>query len=156
MRLDLGGVAKGWAADQAAQRLASTGPVLVDAGGDISISGPMADGLGWPIAVANPFAPDDSLGLVRIVQGAVATSGRDYRHWQRGGIEQHHIIDPRSGRPAETDVLSATVIAPDGPSAEMAAKVALLHSRRMDVYLDAPTRCFPIEVVYAARRSRAA
>jgi thiamine biosynthesis lipoprotein len=138
VRLDLGGVAKGWAADQAMRRLAATGPALVDAGGDIAVSGPMADGAPWPIAIANPFAPDDSLGLLLLVQGAVATSGRDYRHWRRGGVEQHHIIDPRTGRPAQTDVLAATIVAPDGPSAEVAAKVALiLGSRAGQAWLDA-------------------
>lgn len=126
MRLDLGGIAKGWAADIAAQRLAKAGPALIDAGGDIAVSGPMADGSPWPIAIANPFAPEDSLGLLLLVRGAVATSGRDYRRWTRGGVEQHHIIDPRTGQPAQTDVLSATIVAPDGPAAEMAAKVALI------------------------------
>ncbi len=164
VRLDLGGVAKGWAADQAAQRLAEVGPALVDAGGDISVSGPMADSSPWPIAIANPFIPEESLGIVLLPRGAVATSGRDYRRWLRGGVEQHHIIDPRSGQPAQTDILSATIVAPSGPLAEMAAKVALilgsqaglawldarptlagllvledgrlLCSRRMDAYLD--------------------
>jgi thiamine biosynthesis lipoprotein len=138
VRLDLGGVAKGWVAQQAARRLAAAGPALVDAGGDIAVSGPMADGTPWPIAIANAFAPDESLGLLLLVQGAVATSGRDYRRWMRGGVEQHHIIDPRTGQPARTDVLSATVVAPDGPSAEMAAKVALiLGSRAALAWLDA-------------------
>jgi thiamine biosynthesis lipoprotein len=138
VRLDLGGVAKGWAAEQAARRLAAAGPALVDAGGEIAVSGPMADGSPWPIAIANPLAHEESLGLLLLVQGAVATSGRDYRRWMRGGVEQHHIIDPRSGQPAETDVLSATIVAPDGPSAEMAAKVALiLGSRTGLVWLDA-------------------
>jgi thiamine biosynthesis lipoprotein len=181
VRLDLGGVAKGWAADQAAQRLAEAGPALVDAGGDISVSGPMADGSPWPIAIANPFASDESLGLVLLPGGAVATSGRDYRRWRCGGVEQHHIIDPRSGQPAQTDVLSATIIAPSGPTAEMAAKVALilgsraglawldarptvagllvledrriLRSRRMDAYLDITS--LPVRVtstLEAARR----
>jgi thiamine biosynthesis lipoprotein len=138
MRIDLGGIAKGWAADQAAQRLAATGPALIDAGGDIAASGPMADGSPWPIAIANPFAPEESLGLLLLVRGAIATSGRDYRRWVRGGVEQHHIIDPRTGQPAQTDVLSATIVGPDGPSAEMAAKVALiLGSRAGLAWLDA-------------------
>jgi len=138
MRIDLGGIAKGWAAGQAAQRLAQAGPALIDAGGDIAVSGPMADGSPWPIAIANPFAPEDSLGLLLLVRGAVATSGRDYRRWVRDGIEQHHIIDPRTGRPAQTNVLSATIVAPDGPMAEMAAKVALiLGSRAGMAWLDA-------------------
>ncbi len=138
VRLDLGGVAKGWAADQAAQRLGAAGPALIDAGGDIAVSGPMADGAPWPIAIANPFAPQESLGLLLLTQGAVATSGRDYRRWMRGGAAQHHIIDPRTGQPAQTNVLSATVVAPDGPSAEMASKVALiLGSRAGLAWLDA-------------------
>ena len=138
VRLDLGGVAKGWAADRAARQLAATGPALVDAGGDIVVSGPMADGSPWPIVIANPFAPDATVGALLIYFGAVATSGRDYRRWRRGGVEQHHIIDPRTGQPAETDVLSATVVAADGPSAEAAAKVALiLGSRDGMAWLDA-------------------
>jgi thiamine biosynthesis lipoprotein len=137
-RLDLGGVAKGWAAGQAARRLAAAGPALVDAGGDIAVSGPMADGSPWPIAIADPFRPEGSLGTLLIVRGAAATSGREYRRWRRGGAEQHHIIDPRTGRPARTDVLTATVVAPDGPAAEVAAKVALiLGSREGLAWIDA-------------------
>jgi thiamine biosynthesis lipoprotein len=56
----------------------------------------------------------------------VATSGRDYHRWIRQGASQHHIIDPRTGLPASTDVLTATVIAPGMVEAESAAKVALI------------------------------
>lgn len=127
MRLDLGGIAKGWAADRAARRLAASGPALVDAGGDVAVSGPLADGQGWPIGVADPTS--DSGGLVETIalrRGGVATSGRDFRRWQRDGAWQHHILDPRTGRPALTDVLSATVIAPSAQLAESAAKSALI------------------------------
>jgi thiamine biosynthesis lipoprotein len=126
MHLDFGGVAKGWAADQAAQRLAAVAPALVDAGGDIAISDTCANGAPWPIAVADPLNPDSDLEMLMIDHGGVATSGRDYRRWLRNGKWQHHIIDPRTGAPAETDVLSATVIAPTTTAAEVAAKVALI------------------------------
>jgi len=126
MRLDFGGVAKGWAADQAAQRLSAIAPALIDAGGDIALSGARANGEPWAIGVANPFKPESDLELLLVNQGGVATSGRDYRRWQRDGKWQHHIIDPRTGAPAETDVLSATVIAPTTRQAEVAAKVALI------------------------------
>lgn len=126
MRLDFGGVAKGWAADQAARRLSAVAPVLVDAGGDIAISTAQVNGERWPIAVADPFKPDSDLEMLMVDHGGVATSGRDYRRWQRDGKWQHHIIDPRTGAPAETDVLSATVIAPTTSAAEVAAKVALI------------------------------
>lgn len=124
--LDLGGVAKGWAAHQAMRRLRNYGPALVDAGGDIAISGLQADGSSWPVSIANPFNPDSDLGLLMLGKCGVATSGRDYRRWRQNGTWQHHIIDPRSGKPAETDVISATVIAPTVMEAEVAAKVALI------------------------------
>jgi FAD:protein FMN transferase len=125
-RLDFGGVAKGWAADQAARRLAAIAPALVDAGGDIAISDIRANGEPWSIAVADPFNAESDLEMLMIDHGGVATSGRDFRKWQRDGKLQHHIIDPRTGAPAETDVLAATVIAPTTLAAEIAAKVALI------------------------------
>ena len=121
-RLDLGGIAKGWAADQAAQRLGIYGPALIDAGGDIAISGPLSNGERWPIGIADPGEPERNLEMLLIAQGGVATSGRDYRRWKRNGVWQHHIIDPRTGQPAETDVITATVIAPTASQAEAAAK----------------------------------
>jgi FAD:protein FMN transferase len=124
--LDFGGVAKSWSADQAARRLSAIAPALVDAGGDIAISHAHVSGEPWPIAIADPFHADADLDLLLVNQGGVATSGRDYRRWQRNGKWQHHIIDPRTGAPAETDVLTATVIAPTTAEAEVAAKVALI------------------------------
>jgi len=129
-RLDFGGIAKGWAAHQAVQRLKAKGPALVDAGGDIAVSGPRLDGEAWPIGVADPFQPDRHLVVIYLEAGGVATSGRDYRRWARGGIPQHHIIDPRTGLPAETDVLTATVIAPTVLEAEAMAKAALILGSR--------------------------
>ena len=126
MHLDFGGVAKGWAADQAVRRLSTIAPALVDAGGDIAISAVRANGEPWPIAVADPIHPDADLEMLMVTHGGVATSGRDYRRWQHNGKWQHHIIDPRTGSPAETDVMSVTVIAPTTVLAEVAAKVALI------------------------------
>jgi thiamine biosynthesis lipoprotein len=125
-RLDLGGIAKGWAADRAAQRLGKLAPALVDAGGDIAASAPQADGSPWPVGVADPLDPEAQLDLVMLWRGGVATSGRDYRRWRKDGRWQHHIIDPRTGLPAQTDVLSVTVVAPSACMAETAAKTALI------------------------------
>jgi FAD:protein FMN transferase len=123
VRLDLGGIVKGWAADRAAKKLGVYGPALIDAGGDVAVSGPRADGSPWPIGVLNPFQPDQPFETLKIERGGVATSGKDYRRWLRDGKWQHHLIDPRTGLPAQTDVLSATVIAPTAYEAEIAAKV---------------------------------
>ena len=124
--LDLGGVAKGWAADTAAARLARSGPALVDAGGDIAVNGPRADGAGWPIGVPHPLDMQRQITLIWLAGGGVATSGIDHRRWRRDGREMHHIIDPRTGRPARSDVVSATVIGPSAADAEVAAKCALI------------------------------
>ncbi|MGN6360574.1 MAG: FAD:protein FMN transferase [Thermomicrobiales bacterium] len=130
MRLDLGGVAKGWAADRAAQRLGRAGPALIDAGGDIAASAPPRTLPGWPIGVADPRAPGGQLALLCLTRGGVATSGSDYRRWWRAGRWWHHLIDPRTGLPAESDVLSATVVAPTAREAEMAAKVVIFLGQR--------------------------
>jgi thiamine biosynthesis lipoprotein len=126
VRLDLGGIAKGWAADQAATRLQAYGPALVNAGGDIALSGPRADGSAWPIGVTDPFDAGAHIEVLQVPRGGIATSGRDYHRWRQGGIERHHILDPRTGRPAESDVLTATVLAPSAEQAEAAAKTALI------------------------------
>jgi thiamine biosynthesis lipoprotein len=125
-RLDLGGIAKGWAADRAAQRLGKLAPALVDAGGDVAASAPQADGSPWPVGVADPLHPGEQLDLVMLWRGGVATSGRDYRRWQKNSVWQHHIIDPRTGYPAQTDVLSATVVAASARQAEIATKTVLI------------------------------
>ena len=122
-RLDLSGIVKGWAADRAAKKLGVSGPALIDAGGDIAVSGPRADGSPWSIGIVNPFQADQPFETLKIAQGGVATSGRDYRRWLRAGKWQHHLIDPHTGLPAQTDVLSVTVIAPTTFEAEVAAKV---------------------------------
>jgi thiamine biosynthesis lipoprotein len=137
MQLDLGGVAKGWAADQAMQRLQSYGPVLVDAGGDIASSGLHDEGP-WLVGIENPLDSKADLGTLKLGRCGVATSGRDYRRWKQAGEWKHHIIDPRTGEPAETDVLSATIIAPSVLEAEMAAKAVLILGSRFGLeWLDA-------------------
>ncbi len=128
--LDFGGVAKGWAAEQAASRLAPCGPSLVSAGGDIAVTGPRADSGPWQIGVEDPFHEGACVHDIFIEHGGVATSGRDRRRWIRNGIPQHHIIDPRNGLPAQTDILTATVIADSAPRAEAMAKAALISGRQ--------------------------
>lgn len=140
-RLDFGGVAKGWSAHQAVERLKEAGPTLVAAGGDIAVSGPQLDSEPWPISVADPFRGGEYLEMLYLEQGGVATSGKDYHHWTRAGIPQHHIIDPRTGLPAETDILTATVIAPSLPQAEALAKAILISGSRAGLdWLDGDDR----------------
>ena len=118
--IDLAGVAKAWAASEAARRLGRFGPALVDAGGDVAVTAPPYGSPGWPIAVEATH--DEWL----ITSGGIATCGRDYRRWRQGATERHHIIDPRTGEPAATDVLTATVSAPTLLEADVSARAALI------------------------------
>jgi FAD:protein FMN transferase len=117
VHLDLGGIAKGYAVDRAAKVLAGSGPCLVDAGGDIA-----ARGGGWPIGLDT----GDGTLTLELGDGAVATSGRDRRHWTRGSEELHHIIDPATGLPAAGDLLRVTAVAATATEAEVGAKALFL------------------------------
>jgi thiamine biosynthesis lipoprotein len=117
VRIDLGGIGKGYAAERAAELLALAGPCLVNAGGDIATRGGS-----WPVGVETDGAPL----TLELAGAALATSGRDRRRWRRGGRELHHLIDPRTGAPAETDLLRVTVVAPDAVAAEVTAKALFL------------------------------
>ena len=116
-RLDLGGIAKGYAVDRAAGVLAQSGPALVNAGGDLAGRGRL-----WPVGVETGDG-ELTLGLE---DHALATSGCDRRRWRRGGIEAHHLIDPATGAPAETRYLRVTVTAPTAVEAEIQAKAVFL------------------------------
>jgi thiamine biosynthesis lipoprotein len=128
--LDFGGAAKGWAAHQAMKRLQTEGPVLINAGGDISISGPRTDGYPWKIGITDPFYKGEEVEVLHLNACGVATSGKDRRRWMRNGVFQHHIIDPLTGEPAETDLLTVTVVAPNVMEAEAAAKAVFILGSR--------------------------
>jgi thiamine biosynthesis lipoprotein len=126
VRIDLGGIAKGWAAQTAAQQLAHYGPCLIDAGGDIMTIGSVRDTEGWSIEIADPFDQEHAVITLHIHDQAVATSGADRRKWQQNGKPQHHLIDPRTGQPSSSDLLTVTVIAPTTVEAEIYAKTVFL------------------------------
>lgn len=126
VRLDFGGVAKGWAAHQTVERLKEYGPTVMNAAGDIAISGALASGEAWKIGVRNPFEQKTDFETLKLKGCGVATSGRDRRRWNKNGLLRHHIIDPYTGQPAETDVMTATVVAPTVMEAEAAAKAVLI------------------------------
>lgn len=129
VHLDFGGVAKGWAAQQTVDRLRGYGPCLMNAGGDIAVSGARMDGSAWQIGVSDPFHPGSDFDTLHIKQSGVASSGKDRRNWLRNGQFLHHIINPNTGLPVETDALRVTVVAPTVVEAEAAAKTAFILGR---------------------------
>ncbi len=129
VQLDFGGIAKGWAAEQVIHRLKHLGSVLMNCGGDIALSSALMDGSPWEIGIYKPF--DRSSGFIGMLycdrRCGVATSATDRRRWMQGNMLRHHIIDPGTGLPAESDIVSATVIAPTAVDAEVAAKSVLIQ-----------------------------
>lgn len=111
--LDLGGLAKGWIADRAVQRLGPNS--LANCGGDLYARGGGETGEGWPVGFGGRTL------LLRDV--GAATSGTAKRRWGEG---LHHLIDPRTGRPATSDLTEVSVLAPTALEAEILAKAALL------------------------------
>jgi FAD:protein FMN transferase len=116
-RLDLGGLAKGWAADLVLALLRKAGPALVNAGGDVAVAGRP-----WPVGVDTP----DGTITLELDRGGLATSGCDRRRWRQQGQERHHLIDPATALPAQGDVLTVTVAAPSAAEAEVLAKTLFL------------------------------
>ena len=119
--LDLNGVVKSLALDTALELI--DGDALVAAGGDIATRGGADIGL----------SGDDAL---RLVAGGIATSGSTKRRWRRGGDWQHHLLDPRTGRPAESRWDEVTVAASTCLAADVAAKAAFLLSEDGPGWLD--------------------
>ena len=129
VRLDLGATAKALAADHAARAAsdATGSAVLVSIGGDIAVAGdPPEDG--WPVRVTDwqGSEPDAPGQTVRIREGGLATSSVTVRHWKRGGVEQHHLVDPATGRSAEVVWRTISVAAGNCVDANVASTAAVI------------------------------
>jgi thiamine biosynthesis lipoprotein ApbE len=136
VRLDLGATAKAWAADRAAARITSQlgCGALVSLGGNIAVAGPAPDS-GWRIRVQDVTgAPGDPpagpYALIAIRDGGLATSSTAARRWQRGGDVLHHILDPRTGLPAEPVWRTVSVAAGSCADANAASTAAVIRGRR--------------------------
>ena len=141
VRLDLGATAKARAADRSAERIARVlgCGVLVSLGGDIAIAGvgPLD---GWPIRAqditGDPSAPNEGpAGVIAISAGGLATSSTSARRWARGGDLMHHILDPRTGRPADSDWRTVSVAAGSALDANIASTAAIIRGERAPGWL---------------------
>jgi thiamine biosynthesis lipoprotein len=124
---DPGGIGKGLAADLVCAETLAGGAegVCVNLGGDVRVVGTGPDGGGWTVAVEHPWA-SAPVALVGLADGAVATSTTLLRRWEGAAGARHHLIDPRTGEPSDSDVRLACVVAAEGWVAEVLAKAVLL------------------------------
>lgn len=133
LRIDLGGIAKGYAVDKVVRMLRERGNTdfLVDAGGDIYASGAdLENGYDfWGIDIAKPSGEPGRSALLTLRDEAVATSGMDRRRWTVEGEERHHLIDPRTGKSAVTDLISVTVVGASVSRTKVIAKTVCVLGR---------------------------
>jgi FAD:protein FMN transferase len=120
VRLDSGGLGKGLAADLIADVLAPCRSWVADCGGDLRLGGTAQ--LLRTVEVRDPHERERVLARLTLRRGGVATSGTTRRRWDEG----HHLIDPRTGRPADSNLLQVTALAPTALVAEIRAKTALI------------------------------
>lgn len=119
-QLDLGGIAKGYAAElvRAIFEDHQIEGAVLDLGGNVLTMGEKADGTHWRVAVRSPFQPDEQLCILSVPEKALVTSGSYQRFFEIDGVRYHHILDPSTGAPADSDLLSVTVITEDAAYAD--------------------------------------
>jgi FAD:protein FMN transferase len=148
VELDLGATAKALAADRACRSAAdATGSaVLVGLGGDIAVAGPAPPG-GWPIRIADDHAaPLGAPGpVVSISAGGLASSSISVRRWTTAGGDLHHILDPRTGRPARPTWRTASAVAVSCVLANAATTAAIVLGAAAPAWLE--ERAFPARLV---------
>jgi thiamine biosynthesis lipoprotein len=141
-KVDLGGYVKGWAVDRAARYMAASETWCINAGGDLLARGHGPEGLGWMIGVEDPHRSPKVLATISVVDAAIATSSTVRRRWMTDTGAAHHLIDPRTGRPSNTDLASVTVMASRAADAEVLSKQLILLGSH-DGRLLAETREMP-------------
>lgn len=119
-QLDLGGIAKGYAADLLRAQLEKEGvtSATLDLGGDVFVMGRKTDGSDWRIAVKDPADTESYLGIVSAADKFIVTSGVYERYFEENGVRYHHILDPKTGCPAESGLVSVTVLCENGAWAD--------------------------------------
>ena len=135
MKLDLGGIAKGYIVDrgqESAKELASA--AFINAGGDINIRGRKPSGEDWRVAVQHPVNPDRFIAIISMEEGSVATSGDYQRYFEVEGTRYHHIIDPHTGMPAD-ELSSVTVVAADTMTADALSTAIFILGREKGIEL---------------------
>lgn len=120
MKIDLGGIAKGYTSSRIMDIFKENGITsgLVNLGGNVQALGTKTDGSNWRVAVQSPDDTEDYLGVLSIRDKAVITSGGYERYFEQDGVTYHHIIDPKTGYPAENGLVSITIVSSDGTLAD--------------------------------------
>jgi len=129
MGVTLGAIAKGYAADCVAALLTEEGVehAIIDLGHNIVTIGSRPDGTPWRVGVQKPFGENgEYAALLASDGGSIVTSGTYERYFERDGVRYHHVLDPHTGRPSESGLISATIIADCSADADALSTTCLL------------------------------
>ncbi len=120
MKIDFGGIAKGYTSGRLMELLRDYGceSALVNLGGNVEALGTKPDGSRWRVGVQDPDNSGGMIGVLEISDAAVITSGGYERYFEEDGVIYHHIIDPRTGFPADSGLVSVTIVSEDGALAD--------------------------------------
>lgn len=135
VRLDLGGIGKGLAADLVVAGLLERGAsgALVSVGGDLRVAGAAPNGHAWNVAIEDPRT-DRPIAVVELLDGGVATSTTLRRRWRMGQRPHHHLLAPGTGASTTTDVVGVSVVAGSAAWADALSKVPFVDHRRTDCF----------------------
>lgn len=130
MQLDLGGIAKGYIADQLAQMVREQGASgTLNFGGNVYAVGAKDGGAPFRIGIADPRQPGQPMAVVNVSDLSVVTSGTYERCFTKGGVTYHHILDPATGLPADTGIASATIVSASSMDADALATACVVLGR---------------------------
>lgn len=120
VKLDLGGIAKGFTSARVMEVFKNSGVTsgIISLGGNVQTLGTKPDGKLWRVGIQDPNDLNAMFAVVEVSDEAVITSGAYQRYFEENGVHYHHIIDPRTGYPAESGLTSVTIISPDGTLAD--------------------------------------
>lgn len=131
MAVDLGAIAKGYASQQVCEVLKAhdVHSGLVSLGGNVQLIGTKPGGEDFTVAIQNPFNPSEYAGIVHTSDCAIITSGSYQRYFEENGKRYHHIIDPRTGYPAESGLVSVSIISKDSSLADAYATALFIMGK---------------------------
>lgn len=120
MAIDFGGIGKGYTSDSVAEimRENNVGGAIINLGGNVCVIGTKADGSNWKVGIQDPKDGSKCLGVLSLTDKCVITSGGYERYFTENGKTYHHIIDPATGMPADSGLISVSIISSDGTLAD--------------------------------------
>ena len=120
MEIDFGGIGKGYITDELVKILTEekVESAIINLGGNVFGFKKKPDGSLWNVAIRDPNEPDKYMAVIKLEDSAVITSGGYERYFEKDGVTYHHILDPRTGKPSNSNLKSVSIVSKDGTLAD--------------------------------------